>query len=91
MSAQYLGYLDVVSPNFVKTFITKKQRELYFTWPLGSKSTSVYAKFRAENFGSSDAYPFPLKMSAIIVFHRDLLHGGYGETVERVKQIYCLY
>ena len=91
MSAQYLGYLDVVSPNFVKTSITKKQRELYFTWPLGSKNTSVYAKFRAENFGLSDAYPFPLKMSAIIVFHRDLLHGGYGETSVRVKQIYCLY
>ena len=30
-------------------------------------------------------YPFPLKMSAIIVFHRNLLHRGYGETVVRVK------
>ena len=30
MSAQYLEYLDVVSPNFVKTSNTKKQRELLF-------------------------------------------------------------
>ena len=30
-------------------------------------------------------YLFPLKMSAIIVFHRNLLHRGYGETVVRVK------